>query len=98
MLESLFTWLTVAVSSPSSLAILAVVFNLSAANLFFSLFLIIAYAVGHCSVIVLAGTSTEMVQHYLSWNEKSRGTVIVKKLSGVLVILGGIYFILGGGK
>ena len=78
--------------------ILAVVFNLSAANLFFGLVLITAYAVGHCSVIVLAGTSTEIVQQYLSWNERSRGTVIVKRICGVLVILGGIYLILGGGK
>ncbi|NQT29207.1 MAG: cytochrome C biogenesis protein, partial [Candidatus Saganbacteria bacterium] len=78
--------------------ILAVVFNLSATNLFFGLVLIMAYAVGHCSVIVLAGTSTEIVQHYLNWNERSRGTVIVKKICGVLVILGGIYLILGAAK
>ncbi|MFH1575990.1 MAG: cytochrome c biogenesis protein CcdA [Candidatus Margulisiibacteriota bacterium] len=78
--------------------ILAAVFNLSAADLLFGLVLIAAYAVGHCSVIVLAGTSTEMVQHYLNWNERSKGTVIVKRICGILVILGGIYLILGGGK
>lgn len=78
--------------------ILAIVFNLSSANLLFGLVLITAYAIGHCSVIVLAGTSTEVVQHYLNWNERSRGTVIVKRVCGVLVILGGIYLILGGGK
>ena len=77
--------------------ILAVVFNLSAANLIFGLVLIVAYALGHCSVIVLAGTSTEMVQRYLNWNERSRGTVIVKKICGILVILGGLYLIFGGG-
>ena len=76
--------------------ILAIVFNLSAADLIFGLVLIMAYAFGHCLVIVLAGTSTEMVQHYLNWNEKSQGTVIVKRICGALVILGGIYLILGG--
>jgi cytochrome c-type biogenesis protein len=44
-------------------------------------------------VIVLAGTFTEAVQRYLNWNETSRGAVILKKLCGVLVILGGLYLI-----
>ena len=76
--------------------ILAVVFNYSAANLVFGMVLITAYAIGHCSVIVAAGTSTEMVQKYLNWNERSKGTVIVKKICGALVLLGGIYLIYGG--
>lgn len=78
--------------------ILAIVFNFSAANWIFSLVLIAAYAIGHCSVIVLAGTSTELVQHYLNWNERSRGTVLVKRICGALVVLGGIYLILGVGR
>jgi cytochrome c-type biogenesis protein len=76
--------------------ILAVVFNYSASNLIFGLLLIISYAVGHCSVIVLAGTSTEQVQRYLNWNDRSHGSVILKKACGLLVIFGGIYFIIGG--
>jgi cytochrome c-type biogenesis protein len=50
--------------------------------------------VGHCSVIVLAGTFTEAVQRYLDWNERSRGTVIIKRICGVLVIAGGLYLLL----
>jgi cytochrome c-type biogenesis protein len=49
--------------------------------------------VGHCSVIAAAGTSTESVQRYLNWNEQSRGTVWVKRVCGVLVILGGVWMI-----
>jgi cytochrome c-type biogenesis protein len=49
--------------------------------------------VGHCSVIVLAGTSTELVQRYMNWNEKSRGTVILKRACGILVIIAGLYMI-----
>ena len=55
--------------------------------------LILAYAVGHCSIIILAGTFTSMVQKYLNWNERSRGTVILKKGCGILVILGGVYLL-----
>jgi cytochrome c-type biogenesis protein len=43
---------------------------------------------------VLAGTFTESVQHYLNWNERSGGALILKKICGVLVICGGIYLIL----
>ena len=49
--------------------------------------------VGHCSVIVLAGTFTSVVQRYLNWNERSKGAVILKKACGVLVIVGGLYLI-----
>jgi cytochrome c-type biogenesis protein len=51
------------------------------------------YGIGHCSIIVLAGTFTEMVEHYLNWNEKSKGAVILKKICGVLVLACGLYMI-----
>lgn len=52
--------------------------------------LLAAYGVGHCSVIVLAGTSTELVQRYLNWTDKSRGAAVLRGICGVLVILGGL--------
>jgi cytochrome c-type biogenesis protein len=55
--------------------------------------LLLAYGIGHCAVIVLAGTSTELVQRYLHWNEKSRGVKVLKAICGALVILGGVYLI-----
>lgn len=73
---------------------LGIVFSVASTKLFFAVSLILAYAAGHCSVIVLAGTFTEVVQHYLDWTEKSKGSVIIKKICGILVIAGGIYLIL----
>lgn len=55
--------------------------------------LLLAYGVGHCSVIVLAGTFTEVVQRYLNWSERSRGAVMLRRVCGVLVFLGGAYLI-----
>jgi len=72
---------------------LGVTFRVASTSLLYGIILLIAYGVGHCSVIVLAGTSTELVQRYLNWSEKSKGTTIVKKVCGVLVILGGLYLI-----
>ena len=72
---------------------LAVTFKLAATNLSYGILLLVVYGIGHCSVIVLAGTFTEVVQHYLNWNEKSKGAVILKKVCGALVLLGGLYLI-----
>jgi cytochrome c-type biogenesis protein len=69
--------------------VLGITFNLAATNLPYGILLLLFYGIGHCSVIVLAGTSTELVQHYLKWNEYSKGAVALKKLCGVLVLLGG---------
>lgn len=70
---------------------MGIAFNLAASKLPLAIALVLMYALGHISVIVLAGTSTENVQKYLDWNEKSKGAVIVKKICGALVLLGGIY-------
>jgi cytochrome c-type biogenesis protein len=73
--------------------ILGVTFRLASTNLPYGVLLLITYGLGHCSVIVLAGTCTELVQKYMNWNEKSKGAVIVKRVCGVLVLLGGLYLI-----
>jgi len=72
---------------------LAVTFRLASTALLYGVLLLIVYGFGHCSVIVLAGTCTELVQRYMNWNEKSKGAVIVKRVCGVLVLLGGLYLI-----
>ena len=72
---------------------LAVTFRLASTALLYGILLLITYGIGHCSVIVLAGTCTELVQKYMNWNEKSKGALILKKICGVLVLLGGIYLI-----
>lgn len=73
--------------------ILGVVFSTASTRLALALSLLLAYGIGHCAVLVLAGTFTEAVQHYLNWTEKSKGAVVLKKICGVLVILGGVYLI-----
>jgi cytochrome c-type biogenesis protein len=72
---------------------LGVTFKLATTNLLYGILLLLVYGIGHCSVIVLAGTSTELVQQYMNWNERSKGAVILKKICGVLVLLGGVYLI-----
>jgi len=73
--------------------VLGVAFRTGAEHPLYAAALLLAYGVGHCSVIVAAGTSTEGVQRYLNWSEQSRGAVWVRRVCGVLVILGGFWMI-----
>lgn len=72
---------------------LAVVFKAGADQPVYAGSLLLLYGIGHCAVIVLAGTFTEVVQRYLNWNEKSKGALILKKVCGGLVLIGGLYMI-----
>ncbi len=73
--------------------IIGVTFQIAATNIAYGFLLLLMYGLGHCSVIVAAGTSAELVQRYMNWNENSRGAVVLKRICGVLVFMGGIYLI-----
>jgi cytochrome c-type biogenesis protein len=72
---------------------LAVTFQQAKTNPGYGASLLLAYGIGHCSVIVLAGTFTEVVQRFLNWNEQSRAVALIKTVCGVLVMLGGLWLI-----
>lgn len=72
---------------------LGVAFTVASTNPVYAVGLVAAYAFGHCIIIILAGTFTELVQHVLNWNEGSKGAVILKKICGVLVVLAGGYML-----
>ncbi len=72
---------------------LAVTFKLAKTAPFYGASLLLAYGVGHCALIIAAGTSTELVQRFLNWNEQSRGVTIVKCICGALVLLAGLYLL-----
>lgn len=72
---------------------LAVTFKLAKSNPVYGASLLLAYGAGHCAVILVAGTFTEVVQRFLNWNEQSKGVTAVKTVCGVLVLLGGVYLI-----
>jgi len=72
---------------------LGIVFSLTAKNLFYGLLLLSAFAVGHCAVIIAAGTSTRLVRKVTNWDEKSKGVAIMRKICGILILFGGIYLV-----
>ncbi len=73
--------------------VLGIVFSLAQESWLKPVLLILAFGIGHCGVITLAGGLSHWVQEYLNWSGQSRAAVWVKKIAGVLVLLGGVYFI-----
>lgn len=73
--------------------ILAIVFGAAGTKLLFALALLLSYIIGHCLVIILAGTFAGAVQSYLKWTTKSRGTKIIRIICGILIFVAGIYLI-----
>lgn len=73
--------------------VLGVVFQTAQTNYLLAVLFLLAFGIGHCSVIVGAGTATKKLQQYLNWTENSKVTLWIKRICGVLVILGGIYLI-----
>jgi cytochrome c-type biogenesis protein len=68
-----------------------IVFGIGSTNMAFAMALLFAFAAGHCSIIVLAGTFTEIVRTFLNWNEKSGGVVWMKRVCGILIIVAAVY-------
>ncbi|MBK6504900.1 MAG: cytochrome C biogenesis protein [Ignavibacteria bacterium] len=73
--------------------VIGVAFHYSSESLLSSFMLLSAFALGHCLVITGAGTASTKITNYFSWSQNSRGIQAAKKICGVLVILGGVYFI-----
>ncbi|MBX2989837.1 MAG: cytochrome C biogenesis protein [Bacteroidetes bacterium] len=73
--------------------VLGVAFSVATTNMLEALSLITAFGIGHCAVIVAAGGTAGTVQKYLNWTERSKGATWLKRSAGVLVMLGGVYYI-----
>jgi len=73
--------------------VLAMTFKLSAEAPLFAWSLVLLYGIGHCALIILAGTSAGAIQRWLNWNENSKGAMRLRKVCGVLVLLAGLYLV-----
>ena len=73
--------------------ILAVVFDKADTGFLYSTLMIFLYSIGHCSVIVLAGTLGSRLQTFLNWDQKSHLTVRIRKLCGIILIGVGLYLL-----
>jgi len=72
---------------------LAVAFKVATTHAAYGASLLLAFGLGHCLVIAIAGAGSAWVQRTLDWNAQSRTGTIVKKVCGALVVLGGLYLL-----
>ncbi|MGB2989378.1 MAG: cytochrome c biogenesis protein CcdA, partial [Candidatus Zixiibacteriota bacterium] len=83
------------VSSPCATPVLAVIlaFVATKGRIIYGMSLLFVYAVGHCALIVLAGVFTGLVESYAKSKGVSNFSNFTKKISGVLIFLGGLYIL-----
>jgi cytochrome c biogenesis protein CcdA len=81
------------VSAPCAAPILVVVLTYIASkgNLPYGLALLWTYAVGHCLLIVAAGTSMGVAKHLIASQGLGRANLVLKRTAGVLIAAVGAY-------
>ncbi|MDP8231555.1 MAG: cytochrome c biogenesis protein CcdA [Candidatus Zophobacter franzmannii] len=70
---------------------LGVVFQMSSGSLFKGIMMLVIFAIGHVGVIVFAGTFVQHINKFLKWGNSSGKVLLIRRICGVLVIIGGIY-------
>jgi cytochrome c biogenesis protein CcdA len=65
----------------------------SKGNLPYGLALLWTYAVGHCALIVVAGTSMGAAKQLLASSGFTRANYVLKRVAGVLIALVGVYIV-----
>jgi cytochrome c-type biogenesis protein len=73
--------------------VLAIVFEQAQSGFLFSILLILLYSIGHCGVIIIAGTLGARLQTFINWDQQSHLTGRIRKLCGIILILVGIYLL-----
>jgi len=83
---------------PCSFAFLApllmIVFGQAETDYALAVGLLGAFALGHCGVIVLAGTAAQKARTLVTWGSRSGVTRWVRRACGALVVLAGVYLLL----
>ncbi|MBC8377643.1 MAG: cytochrome C biogenesis protein, partial [Planctomycetes bacterium] len=73
--------------------VLAVVLETAGTHFVFAATLILLYSIGHCGIIVLAGTLGARIQTFLNWDQKAHVTAKIRKVCGVVLIAVAFYLI-----
>ena len=73
--------------------VLGVVFARAGSNPGGGLGLLGAFSLGHCGVIIAAGTLTQSVERYLGWTGNHQALKWLRRLCGLLVFTAGVYLL-----
>ena len=84
------------VSTPCAAPILVVLMTYIAAqgaSIVYGVVLLLTYALGHCVLILIVGTSMGLAKSLLESKGLKTSTNVLRKICGVIIILAGIYFV-----
>jgi cytochrome c biogenesis protein CcdA len=83
------------VSTPCATPILSVllVYIASQGSYAYGAFLLFVYALGHCFLIIIAGTSMGMAKALLESHNLQKASLVLRKAAGVVIILVGLFFL-----
>lgn len=73
--------------------VLGLILALAGEKLLLAVGLGVAFAVGHGGVVVLAGSQTGRIEKIAGWSGASRTAAWIKRISGMLVVAGGLYLL-----
>lgn len=73
--------------------VLALSFKVAGTNFLYALSLIVLFALGHSAVIILGLSFMTFLSKTLKWSAESRSALMIKRISGLILILAGIYSI-----
>ncbi len=92
----LFGLLTGTVSSPCATPVLAVIlaYVSTEGNIFYGASLLFVYAIGHCALIFAAGLSIGIAESIISSKGMKNFSFYSRKMSGVLLVVVGGYFLI----
>ena len=84
------------VSTPCAVPILAVILVLIASkgSVVYGLGLLFFYALGHCLLIIIAGTSVGSAKRLLESKNLQRVNFYLRKVAAVLIVLVGVFFLI----
>jgi len=84
------------VSTPCAAPILVLLLTYIAtkgSSLFYGGILLLFYALGHCALILIAGTSAGAAKILIESKGAQRVSTLLRKVAGILIILVGLYFL-----
>jgi len=86
------------VSTPCAVPILGVILVLIAAkaNLLYGFCLLFFYALGHCVLIIVAGTSIGVAKNLIESRHIQKANFYMRRFAAVLIIFVGIFFLIKG--
>ena len=82
-------------STPCATPVLVVILAMAAVKgqILYGILLLFIYALGHCTLIFIAGLATGLVSNLAGSGRVQTFSNYLKKISGALIILGGAYIV-----